>query len=84
MFEKVYISPVNLARHQDGPFASRGDLNTICAWLGHVSLNTTNIYAEIDLKMKAKALAHCEIPGSAQEDKHWRKTPGVIEFLRVL
>ena len=28
------------------------DLNTIRAWLGHVSLETTNIYAEIDLEMK--------------------------------
>ena len=25
------------------------DINTIRAWLGHVSLETTNIYAEIDL-----------------------------------
>ena len=31
------------------------DLNTIRAWLGHVSLDTTNIYAEIDLQMKAKS-----------------------------
>ena len=31
------------------------DLNTIRAWLGHASLDTTNIYAEIDLEMKAKA-----------------------------
>jgi site-specific recombinase XerD len=30
------------------------DINTIRAWLGHVSLDTTNIYAEIDLEMKAK------------------------------
>ena len=30
------------------------DLNTILAWLGHASLDTTNIYAEIDLEMKAK------------------------------
>ena len=36
------------------------DLNTIRAWLGHVSLNTTNIYAEIDLEMKAKAVALCD------------------------
>jgi hypothetical protein len=28
------------------------DINTIRAWLGHVSLDTTNIYAEIDLEMK--------------------------------
>src|SRR6185295_13819159 len=29
------------------------DINTIRGWLGHVSLSTTNIYAEIDLEMKA-------------------------------
>jgi integrase/recombinase XerD len=34
------------------------DINTIRAWLGHVSLNTTNVYAEVDLEMKAKALAN--------------------------
>ena len=39
------------------------DINTIRAWLGHVSLNTTNIYAEVDLEMKAKALANCEVGG---------------------
>jgi integrase len=33
------------------------DINTIRAWLGHVSLNTTNVYAEVDPEMKAQALA---------------------------
>src|SRR6266481_7512839 len=28
------------------------DINTIRAWLGHVSVDTTNIYAETDLAMK--------------------------------
>ena len=37
------------------------DLNTIRAWLGHDSLQTTHLYAESDLKMKAKALAECEL-----------------------
>jgi site-specific recombinase XerD len=37
------------------------DINTIRAWLGHVSMDTTNIYAETDLEMKAKALATCEV-----------------------
>jgi site-specific recombinase XerD len=32
------------------------DINTIRAWLGHVSIDTTNIYAETDLEIKAKAL----------------------------
>jgi len=30
------------------------DINTIRAWLGHVSIDTTNVYAEIDLEMKAR------------------------------
>jgi len=33
------------------------DTKTLRVWLGHVSLQTTQIYAESDLKMKAKALA---------------------------
>jgi len=60
------------------------DINTIRAWLGHVSLNTTNIYAEVDLEMKAKALAHCEIPGQKQVGKMWRDNKGVMNFLKQL
>ena len=37
------------------------DINTIRAWLGHVSLDTTHIYAEVDMEMKAKALARVDI-----------------------
>jgi integrase/recombinase XerD len=33
-----------------------GDINTIRAWLGHVSIDTTNVYAEVDLE-KARMLA---------------------------
>ena len=36
---------------------SNVDINTIRIWLGHVSLKTTNLYAECDLEMKAHALA---------------------------
>jgi site-specific recombinase XerD len=38
------------------------DLNTIRSWLGHVSLDTTHIYAEVDLEMKARALEKCNSP----------------------
>ena len=44
------------------------DLNTIRAWLGHVSLDTTNMYAEIDLQMKAKAMALCDAGEAAPVD----------------
>jgi integrase/recombinase XerD len=48
------------------------------AWLGHVSLNTTNVYAEVDLEMKAKALATCEIRG-AVPSKHWTDARSVTD-----
>jgi site-specific recombinase XerD len=60
------------------------DINTIRAWLGHVSLDTTNIYAEVDLEMKAKALAHCEIFTSRQANQHWNDQPGLMAFLKAL
>src|SRR5438046_3083811 len=59
------------------------DINTIRAWLGHVSLNTTNVYAEVDLEMKAKALATCEIRG-AVPPKHWKHDVALMQFLRSL
>jgi site-specific recombinase XerD len=60
------------------------DLNTIRAWLGHVSLDTTHVYAEIDLEMKAKALAHCEILVPTQVGKSWKDNPMLMSFLRDL
>ena len=60
------------------------DINTIRAWLGHVSLDTTNIYAEMDLEMKAKALAKCEVTDASQPRRHWRDDPALMTFLRSL
>jgi integrase/recombinase XerD len=59
------------------------DINTIRAWLGHVSLTTTNIYAEVDLEMKAKALAGCEV-SDPQPSKPWREDDGLMAFLHNL
>ena len=59
------------------------DINTIRIWLGHVSLQTTHIYAESDLKMKAKALAHCEAP-LVQAVKRRSNEKGLMSFLRSL
>lgn len=59
------------------------DINTIRAWLGHVSINTTNIYAEIDLEMKSKALACCEISNDPVK-KHWRDDQDLMKFLNSI
>lgn len=61
------------------------DINTIRAWLGHVSINTTNIYAEVDLETKAKMLASCELSGPQLPKSHtWKDDPKLMEFLRAL
>ena len=56
------------------------DINTIRAWLGHVSINTTNIYAETDLEMKAKALGLCAVK-SKRSLKRWGEDPDLMSFL---
>jgi len=60
------------------------DINTIRAWLGHVSINTTNIYAEVNLDMKAKALLTCEITGEVKKRKRWKDDDDLMSFLDSL
>jgi len=50
------------------------DIKTIHVWLEHVSL-TTNVYGEIDLEMKAKALAKCQVTEPARGNRRWREDP---------
>jgi integrase/recombinase XerD len=60
------------------------DINTIRAWLGHVSLDTTHVYAEVDLEMKAKALASVDIPDQDQPPQHEASLPSLMAFLKGL
>ncbi|AOZ71391.1 Tyrosine recombinase XerC [bioreactor metagenome] len=59
------------------------DINTIRAWLGHVSISTTNIYAEIDLTLKANAVALCEV-GSPGPKRRWKEDKDLMAFLNGL
>lgn len=81
---KKRVSP-HTVRHTCATHLLRAgvDINTIRAWLGHVSIDTTNVYAEVDLEMKAKALAACETV-SAPAKKRWREDPALLDFLRAL
>ena len=83
-FAAKRVSPHSI-RHTTATHLLRAgvDINTIRAWLGHVSLTTTNIYAEVDLEMKAKALALCQITEAAPA-KRWREDKGLMAFLRAL
>jgi site-specific recombinase XerD len=77
------VSP-HVIRHTTAVHLLRAgvDINTIRAWLGHVSLDTTNIYAEVDLEMKAKALSKCSIPDAPR--RSWHRQPGLLAFLKSL
>jgi site-specific recombinase XerD len=81
---KKRVSPHTI-RHTTATHLLRSgvDINTIRAWLGHVSLSTTNVYAEVDLEMKTKALATCAVQ-EEQPRKPWREERGLMEFLRTL
>jgi integrase/recombinase XerD len=59
------------------------DINMISSWLGHESLSTTNVYAEADLEMKAKALAQCKV-GAGEPSPPWREDQDLMAFLRAL
>lgn len=82
--KKKKVSPHTI-RHTTATHLLRAgvDINTIRAWLGHVSISTTNIYAEVDLEMKANALAYCEIKGEKQT-KNWNNDDKLISFLNNL
>jgi integrase/recombinase XerD len=60
------------------------DINTVRAWLGHVSINTTNIYAETDLETKARALETCSPVADVRQGRRWRDQPELMTFLREL
>lgn len=81
------ISPHTL-RHTTAVHLLRSgvDINTIRAWLGHVSLDTTHIYAEVDLDMKAKALACVDITDlpTAARARSPAKSATIMNFMRQI
>ncbi len=60
------------------------EANVIRSWLGHVSIATTNRYIEIDLAMKAKALATCEVAAGESRVGRWRSDPDILAWLESL
>jgi len=60
------------------------DINTIRAWLGHVSIDTTNVYAEVDLEAKAAMIAVCEPATKKKAERTWNNDPELMTFLRGL
>ena len=79
------VSPHSLRHSTATHLLSSGvDINTVRAWLGHASLDTTNVYAEIDLEGKAQALARCDVSNEREPKKRWVANPDLMQFLRSL
>jgi site-specific recombinase XerD len=64
------------------------DVNVIRGWLGHVSLDTTNRYAEINIRMKQEALEACQPPSTSSVGPPrrpvWQSEPKLLEWLAGL
>lgn len=63
------------------------ETNLIRAWLGHVSLDTTNRYAEITMRTKMAALAACMPPTTSTASPahiRWRQDQDLMKWLRSL
>lgn len=57
------------------------EVNVIRSWLGHVSITTTNRYIEIDLAMKAEALAACEVTSPSAGEAVDPRSPDILTWL---
>jgi len=64
------------------------EVNVIRGWLGHVSLDTTNRYAELTLRAKAEALRACEpacvTSVAARNSAVWRDDQTLLAWLTSL
>jgi integrase/recombinase XerD len=64
------------------------EVNTIRAWLGHASLETTNRYAEITLRTKQAALEKCALQSAANaripRQPAWHSDVSLLNWLQSL
>ncbi len=64
------------------------EVNVIRGWLGHVSLDTTNRYAELTLRAKAEALRACEVScgtsAGIRSRAVWRDDKALLDWLNSL
>src|SRR5258708_35541998 len=69
------VSPHTI-RHSTATHLLRAgvDINTIRGWLGHASINTTNVYAEVDLDTKPRALAACSLGNPGRSRSPWKSS----------
>ena len=60
------------------------DITVIRSWLGHVSLDTTNHYAQANLETKRKALEQVGAPAASNVPPSWKRDASLMEWLDTL
>ena len=60
------------------------DITVIRSWLGHVSLDTTNHYAQANLETKRKALESLENLSGPPKRSSWKEDKSVLAWLDTL
>jgi site-specific recombinase XerD len=60
------------------------DITVIRSWLGHVSLDTTNHYAQANLDTKRKALERLEDTSRTPKPPSWKQDKSVLAWLDTL
>ncbi len=60
------------------------DITVIRSWLGHVSLDTTNHYAQANLETKRKALEQVGAPAASNVPPSWKREASLMEWLDAL
>jgi len=86
--ERRHISP-HVFRHTTAVHLLEAgvEVNVIRGWLGHVSLDTTNRYAEINIHAKEAALRLCEPPVTSEAFPRapvWRTDDTLLAWLNSL
>ena len=82
---KKRISPHTFRHATAASLVTEGvDVTVIRSWLGHASLNTTNIYARANLETKRKALE--KVDGSKRPGKppRWKREVELLQWLDSL
>jgi len=89
MTRKYHVTP-HVFRHTTAVHLLEAgvDINVIRGWLGHVNLETTQRYAEINLRTKQAALTACLPPTETAEvypaKRLWRQDEDLMKWLQSL
>ena len=81
--QKKRVTPHSFRHAAAVSLVSAGtDVTVIRSWLGHASLDTTNLYAQANLAAKREALERLHPPAS--RSPRWKRERGILEWLENL